>query len=116
MKKLLIIFGGIFLIWYLRYYSSDNKINEKEFIQGIIIITISFIISLVASIENIKKKQSQNNNTKSEIFIDKPTLNEDEIYNHKNIDEKNIHTHCPHCKSPNSKKMEVCEWCGNQII
>jgi hypothetical protein len=56
MKKILIIFGGIFLIWYLMYYSSDNKINDKEFIQGIIIITISFIISLAASFENIKKK------------------------------------------------------------
>ena len=23
---------------------------------------------------------------------------------------------CPHCKSPNSKKIRLCEWCGNQII
>lgn len=23
---------------------------------------------------------------------------------------------CPHCKSPNTKKIRLCEWCGNQII
>ena len=23
---------------------------------------------------------------------------------------------CPHCKSPNAKKIRLCEWCGNQII
>jgi hypothetical protein len=23
---------------------------------------------------------------------------------------------CPHCKNPNVKRIEICEWCGNQII
>jgi hypothetical protein len=23
---------------------------------------------------------------------------------------------CPHCKNPNTKKIILCEWCGNQII
>lgn len=23
---------------------------------------------------------------------------------------------CPHCKSPNIKKIRLCEWCGNQIV
>ena len=27
-----------------------------------------------------------------------------------------IPINCPHCKSPNSKKIRLCEWCGNQII
>ena len=22
---------------------------------------------------------------------------------------------CPHCKNPNTKKISLCEWCGNQI-
>ena len=22
---------------------------------------------------------------------------------------------CPHCKSPNAKRIRICEWCGNQI-
>ena len=28
----------------------------------------------------------------------------------------NIPEYCPHCKSPNAKKIKNCEWCGNQII
>jgi hypothetical protein len=23
---------------------------------------------------------------------------------------------CTHCKSPNSKKIRLCEWCGNKIV
>jgi len=23
---------------------------------------------------------------------------------------------CPYCKNPNTKKIRLCEWCGNQII
>jgi hypothetical protein len=23
---------------------------------------------------------------------------------------------CPHCKSPNTKNIRLCEWCGNQIV
>jgi uncharacterized membrane protein YhaH (DUF805 family) len=23
---------------------------------------------------------------------------------------------CPHCKNPNSKRIRLCEWCGNQIV
>lgn len=28
----------------------------------------------------------------------------------------NIPDTCPHCKNPNSKKIRLCEWCGNQIV
>lgn len=28
----------------------------------------------------------------------------------------NIPDSCPHCKNPNTKKIRLCEWCGNQII
>ena len=27
----------------------------------------------------------------------------------------NIPDICPHCKNPNSKRIRLCEWCGNQI-
>ena len=23
---------------------------------------------------------------------------------------------CPHCKNPNTKRIRLCEWCGEQII
>jgi hypothetical protein len=28
---------------------------------------------------------------------------------------QNIPDNCPHCKNPNTKKIRLCEWCGNQI-
>jgi len=29
-------------------------------------------------------------------------------------DDVNV-TCCPYCKNPNTKKLQVCEWCGNEI-
>ena len=28
----------------------------------------------------------------------------------------NIPETCPQCKNPNTKRIRICEWCGNQII
>ena len=28
----------------------------------------------------------------------------------------NVPDVCAHCKNPNTKKIRLCEWCGNQII
>lgn len=30
--------------------------------------------------------------------------------------ESQIPTTCPHCKSPNEKKILVCEWCGGKVM
>lgn len=40
-------------------------------------------------------------------------------YNQENISYSNniqIPEICPNCKNPNTKKIRLCEWCGNQII
>jgi hypothetical protein len=40
-------------------------------------------------------------------------------YNQENISFSNniqIPEICPNCKNPNTKKIRLCEWCGNQII
>ena len=34
----------------------------------------------------------------------------------KNNEIKLLPDTCPHCKSPNTKKIRLCEWCGNQIV
>jgi len=56
-------------------------------------------------------------------FINKGKTSEDENSDKKNINKVinkkpdiDIPETCPHCKSPNSKKNRLCEWCGNQII
>jgi hypothetical protein len=30
--------------------------------------------------------------------------------------QKTILDTCPHCKSPNAKRSNDCDWCGNQIL
>jgi amino acid permease len=49
-----------------------------------------------------------------------PILNKSKINNEKNnssvFSKIVIPEICPHCKSPNTKKIRLCEWCGNQII
>lgn len=42
----------------------------------------------------------------NEIKIDKTTLQVIEM----------IPDSCPHCKNPNTKKIRLCEWCGNRIV
>jgi len=31
------------------------------------------------------------------------------------IENRSIPDNCPHCKNPNTKRIRLCEWCGNQI-
>ncbi len=46
----------------------------------------------------------------------KRTKNIEQIKKSSNYDEIDIPETCPHCKNPNTKKVRLCEWCGNQII
>lgn len=42
--------------------------------------------------------------------------NDSEITTIHDIEQISIPDTCPHCKNPNSKKIRLCEWCGNQIV
>jgi hypothetical protein len=44
---------------------------------------------------------------------DKPANDEHQIDRNENFI---IPETCPHCKNPNSKRIRLCEWCGNQIV
>lgn len=46
----------------------------------------------------------------------KQRINDSEITTIQDIEQINIPDTCPHCKNPNSKKIRLCEWCGNQIV
>ncbi len=41
---------------------------------------------------------------------------ESNVYSQNSIQDITIPEICPHCKNPNTKKIRLCEWCGNQII
>lgn len=46
----------------------------------------------------------------------KPTHNHSvNTGNMQNASSTTIPEMCPHCKNPNTKKIRLCEWCGNQI-
>jgi len=42
-----------------------------------------------------------------------PSHKHSPIINSKNS--QSIPDICPHCKNPNTKRIRLCEWCGNQI-
>jgi transposase-like protein len=44
--------------------------------------------------------------------VETNTMNNEQIVSQK----LEIPETCPHCKNPNSKRIRLCEWCGNQII
>ena len=53
-------------------------------------------------------------------FVIRPQKKKQKSLNHSETtleqnDNKEIPENCPHCKSPNSKRIRFCEWCGNQI-
>jgi len=95
------------------YTSSKGRISNEEYTQGLIGITVvSIIIRVLISsskkASNITKSTINNNNSSSNIehSISKETTSSDIL----------IPDICPHCKNPNSKKIRLCEWCGNHII
>ena len=49
-------------------------------------------------------------------YKNKRKMNIEHINKSSNEEERDIPGVCPHCKNPNTKKIRLCEWCGNQII
>jgi len=51
-------------------------------------------------------------------FKDRKINNADNRNNTSRLNTENkiqIPDTCPHCKNPNTKRIRLCEWCGNQI-
>jgi hypothetical protein len=46
----------------------------------------------------------------------KASLSESVMKDKNSHQELIIPDNCPHCKNPNTKKIRLCEWCGNQIV
>jgi len=86
--------------------------GEVSAFLPLIVITGLFIYFVV--IRPRKKRERKKymaQKAKQEVFE-----NWDTIENSATIPMKStIPTQCPHCKSPNPKKLQECEWCGNNI-
>ena len=68
-----------------------------------IVIVILFIAKRKSSLTQVKSNSKQRHSNSSEIESN-------------TFEELLIPDHCPHCKNPNTKKIRLCEWCGNQIV
>lgn len=71
------------------------------------IIVLAIVIFLIVKV--LRKIFRNNSKVEHEVpkSIEKEKI-EDVIINVPDV--------CPHCKNPNTKKIRLCEWCGNQII
>ena len=79
--------------------------SEKS-IMNILLFSIVVFISLWL-ISFFVEGNSKNNITENDIITS--TINSDD---NSKIEIPEI---CPHCKNPNTKQTQKCEWCGSQI-
>jgi len=70
-----------------------------------IIILFVILIGIVFLIQK-RKEQAKKEHTKKVI---------EDVFAGNKTNIVSIPTTCPHCKNPNTKKLQVCEWCGNEI-
>jgi hypothetical protein len=124
MSPLYIFIASIFPIGVTIFILIDTKKRNMSLVWvillgiigliGLVIFESIAISSLIGSIGLIiyliaRKPVSVNN-------INKPIIQNPQILPNQNIDQEIIIPDtCPHCKSPNTKKIRLCEWCGNQI-
>ncbi len=94
------------------YLSGNNSIND--YLIGFYFLLTSigclFIGGLMINLQDGFKTVKLQFQKLDKTFI--PKVSDSKNYNETII----IPESCPHCKSPNSKKIRICEWCGNQII
>lgn len=73
--------------------------------EWIFILTFLLLVIYYFTRKGTKQKLAEQNNSDSKGNMVLP----------KHVEIK-IPDTCPHCKNPNTKKIRLCEWCGNQII
>jgi len=109
----IILFLLIFLDDYVARDYDDNRI-VLDFFAGFYFLLTSigclFIGGLMINFQDIFKTVKLKFQKLDKTFI--PKVSDSKNFNDNII----IPESCPHCKSPNSKKIRICEWCGNQII
>lgn len=108
--QLLAILGTLLLIAFL-FFASSVANSESDILEFYFPLLGIPGLLLLGTAVGLKRKTK---NASSQ-------MNHNPISNEKNQvpEEKTIQLevpdHCPHCKNPNTKKIRLCEWCGNQI-
>ena len=110
-KRILFFVIGIILLLIGIFYLivSEGVLREIGIIYPIALILsiVSFIFSY-----RYKKRESLSAPLASQSADNIPIIDTMATNNTQFI----IPETCPHCKNPNTKRIRLCEWCGNQIV
>jgi hypothetical protein len=109
-KRILFFVIGIILLLIGIFYLI---VSEGELREIGIIYPIALILSIVSFIFSYryKKRESLSAPLASQSADNIPIIDTMASNNSQVI----IPDTCPHCKNPNTKRIRLCEWCGNQI-
>ncbi|MCX6145694.1 MAG: tetratricopeptide repeat protein [Candidatus Kapabacteria bacterium] len=103
---------------YQREYQNRVRMEELEKSKNkeIITITVLAIFVLIVLILLYRKKKDKSI----------PVVSQNDNYHNSEPIKQSIPTMtkvsipvpevCPHCKSPNTKKLQVCDWCGSELV
>ena len=110
-KRILFFVIGIILLLIGIFYLI---VSEGELREIGIIYPIALILSIVSFIFSYryKKRESLSAPLASQSADNIPIIDTMATNNTQVI----IPETCPHCKNPNTKRIRLCEWCGNQIL
>lgn len=109
MNEIQIVVGLIVGVFTTIFIVNDVKkrgMSQGWAVLGFFLGLIGLVIYLIA-----RKPVLTIQNTNQQFVQKTPTIN-----SQPNIPSLIIPEICPHCKNPNTKKIRLCEWCGNQII
>ena len=110
-KRILFFVIGIILllIGILYFIVSEGELREIGIIYPIALILsiVSFIFSYRYKIRESLSDPLASQSADNIPIIDTMATNNTQVI---------IPDTCPHCKNPNTKRIRLCEWCGNQIV
>lgn len=106
--------GNSFLIlsvFFFIEYLNASRADEDEWALALLVTVILSIVSHYLAYRNKNK----------EVKSTQVSVSKNDINDRPNIGSSKINTEsaspkiCPHCKSPNAKRLDVCEYCGNPV-
>jgi hypothetical protein len=100
----------LLLLSCLLYITTAIDGDEEPFIIGFFANIISIVFLILSRI--FKKKEGISAPLPSQSADNIPIIDTMATNNTQVI----IPDTCPHCKNPNTKRIRLCEWCGNQIV
>jgi uncharacterized membrane protein YhaH (DUF805 family) len=65
--------------------------------------------------QTVPNQYGENPKSKAKNISNKEALSSSTTLNSVNISTMIVPDVCQHCKNPNTKRIRLCEWCGNQI-